>query len=219
MPAAVGELPNASHMRSITLSSFDRPSETELLILQYHHIEIHVYCLAADDDFYIPDEVPQLSVWPMPHSTLDGQWEALFFPNDLQKTLLRMIIQSIKLLRTYNALAGIHHLILLHGPPGVGKTTLAQALGQKLSIRLDNHFPNTSFVELSANGLLSRWFGESGKGVRKAFDEIERMASDETCLTVVMIDEVETIASSREHLGHNDVGDALRVSFCHQYHF
>lgn len=103
-------------------------------------------------------------------------------------------------------------LILLHGPPGCGKTSLCRALAQKLTIRLSQHFTRGKLVELSTHALLSKWFGESGKLVSKTFDDVVSMAleEDEANLVCVMIDEVETLTGNRT--SHSEVGDALRAT-------
>lgn len=103
-------------------------------------------------------------------------------------------------------------LILLHGPPGSGKTSLCRALAQKLTIRLSQHFTRGKLIELSTHALLSKWFGESGKLVSKTFDDIVSVAleEDEANLVCVLIDEVETLTGNRSSQG--EVGDALRAT-------
>ena len=49
---------------------------------------------------------------------------------------------------------------------GQGKTSLAKALAQKLSIRLQQCYPLAQLVEINAHSLFSKWFSESAKLVR-----------------------------------------------------
>lgn len=103
--------------------------------------------------------------------------------------------------------------MLLHGPPGTGKSTLAKALAQKLTIRLGKYFTQGKLVEINAQAVLSKWFGESSKLVGKMFDAVLALAEEETTLVCLVIDEVETLTSSREKASSgNECGDAVRVS-------
>ncbi|KAJ9645143.1 hypothetical protein H2199_003147 [Coniosporium tulheliwenetii] len=89
----------------------------------------------------------------------------------------------------------------------------ARALAQKLTIRLGRQFTHGKLVEINSNSLHSKWFGESGKLVRKLFDSVHAMADEETTLICVLIDEVETLTGSREKSATgNECGDALRAT-------
>ncbi|KAL8827222.1 MAG: hypothetical protein Q9191_003324 [Dirinaria sp. TL-2023a] len=74
--------------------------------------------------------------------------------------------------------------ILLYGPPGCGKTMLANAFAAEMGV---------SFIPLSAPSIVSGMSGESEKALREHFDEAKKQAP---CL--VFIDEIDAITPKRE---------------------
>lgn len=105
-----------------------------------------------------------------------------------------------------------NHVILLHGPPGTGKTSLCKALAQKLAIRLGPRYPSSQLIEINAHSLFSRWFSESGKLVHRLFAHIGEMVADEDSLIILLIDEVESLTSARKAaISGSEPSDAVRV--------
>ncbi|KAM0801378.1 P-loop containing nucleoside triphosphate hydrolase protein [Usnea florida] len=104
-------------------------------------------------------------------------------------------------------------VVLLHGPPGNGKTSLCRALAQQLSIRLSDAYPSCKLVEFDAHLMFSEYYGESGKVVDKAFAVIEAMLDeDENTFICVLIDDIESLAGKREcYSSSNEPHDSLRA--------
>lgn len=101
-------------------------------------------------------------------------------------------------------------LILLHGPPGTGKTTLCQALAQKMSIRLTSTFSRTTHIQLNPATIFTRYYGESAQRMESVFHDIQQLCTeDRKHLICVHIDEVETIAGSRA-ADRGEVGDSTK---------
>lgn len=74
--------------------------------------------------------------------------------------------------------------VLLHGPPGCGKTMIANAFAAELGV---------PFIAISAPSIVSGMSGESEKALREHFEEAKRLAP---CL--VFIDEIDAITPKRE---------------------
>ena len=77
--------------------------------------------------------------------------------------------------------------ILLYGPPGTGKTLIAKAAA---------HESEANFISIKGPELLSKWVGESEKGVREIFRKARQAAP-----CIVFFDEVDAIAPTRGALG------------------
>jgi len=105
----------------------------------------------------------------------------------------------------------MHHRFNI-SPPGTGKTTLNKALAQKLAIRLSDRFPRSTLLEIHSHSLFSKWFSTSGKLVSALFSMVRDMVEDDPhCLVCVLIDEVESLASSRSQQQGGDPSDAMRA--------
>ncbi|KAI3848441.1 hypothetical protein MKX03_007779 [Papaver bracteatum] len=76
--------------------------------------------------------------------------------------------------------------ILLHGPPGCGKTKLAHAIANETGI---------PFYKISATEVVSGVSGASEENIRNLFSKAYRTAP-----SIVFIDEIDAIASKRENL-------------------
>src|SRR3954467_2129489 len=73
--------------------------------------------------------------------------------------------------------------ILLYGPPGTGKTLMAKAAANE---------SEANFISIKGPELLSKWVGESEKGIREVFRKARQAAP---CL--IFFDEVDAIAPTR----------------------
>ncbi|MEE9512073.1 MAG: CDC48 family AAA ATPase [Nitrosopumilaceae archaeon] len=90
--------------------------------------------------------------------------------------------------------------ILLHGPPGTGKTLIAKAVAK---------MTESNFISVKGPELLSKWVGESEKGVREIFRKARQAAP-----CIVFLDEVDAIVPIRgtgsgSHVTENVVSQIL----------
>ena len=80
--------------------------------------------------------------------------------------------------------------VLLTGPPGTGKTTIAKVLAAEAAC---------SFYPVSAADVTSRWVGESERLIARLFHRAR-----DNCPSIIFIDEIDSIASTRGELGAYD---------------
>ncbi|XP_062169002.1 pachytene checkpoint protein 2 homolog isoform X2 [Alnus glutinosa] len=178
---------------------------------------VHVFQLSEEgpcEDLSGDGQLSTFNEWILPAKEFDGMWESLIFESGLKQRLLRYAASALLFSEkgVDPFLVSWNRIVLLHGPPGTGKTSLCKALAQKLSIRLNSRYPQCQLVEVNAHSLFSKWFSESGKLVAKLFQKIQEMVEEENNLVFVLIDEVESLAAARKAaLSGSEPSDSIRV--------
>jgi len=82
--------------------------------------------------------------------------------------------------------------VLLYGPPGTGKTLLAKAIANETQ---------ANFIAVKGPELLSKWVGESEKGVREIFKKARQVSP-----AIIFFDEIDAIAQNRMGGSDDKVG-------------
>ena len=127
----------------------------------------------------------------------DIKWDDIGGLEDVKQELKEAVEWPLKHPDTFKRL-GIRPPkgTLLYGIPGTGKTLLAKAVASE---------SEANFISVKGPELLSKWVGESEKGVREVFRKAKQAAP-----TVIFFDEIDAIASARSG-NDTDSGVTKRV--------
>ncbi len=121
-------------------------------------------------------------------------WNDLILPEDAKRRLrlIQQMIENPQIVRQLGITPPSG--ILLSGPPGTGKTTIARVLASETE---------ASFFAVNAAEIFSKWFGESEQRVKELFERARTQVP-----AIIFIDEIDAIADRR---GEGDsAGDRVR---------
>lgn len=160
------------------------------------------------------EELPAAIEWLLPSKEFHYLWENMYYDSNIKQNLLNFV--ETALIFSDNQInpniISWNKVVLLHGPPGSGKTSLCKALAQKIAIRFGHRFAHVHLIEVNSHSLFSKWFSESGKLVMKLFDELKTIHDDSNRLVCILIDEVESLAHTRKScVNGTEPTDSLRV--------
>jgi transitional endoplasmic reticulum ATPase len=116
--------------------------------------------------------------------TVDGwTWERLVLPDKVEAELkaLQATIEDPEQARRFGVEPPTG--VLLVGPPGTGKTTVARVLATQA---------HCSFFPVSAADVTSKWAGESEQSVKRLFERARAAAP-----AIVFLDEVDALGAAR----------------------
>jgi transitional endoplasmic reticulum ATPase len=115
---------------------------------------------------------------------------------EVKKALDETIVWPIKYPDTFQRM-GVEapRGVLLYGPPGCGKTFLVKALANEAE---------ANFLSVKGAELLSKWVGESERGVRELFDRARGAAP-----AIIFFDEIDALAPTRGGSSDSGVTDRM----------
>ena len=126
----------------------------------------------------------------------DVKWEDVGGLEEVKRELQEAVEWPMKYPGLYDKLG--HKMprgILLHGPSGTGKTLLAKAVATQ---------SEANFVSVRGPELLSKWVGESERGIREIFKRARQSAP-----CVIFFDEIDSIAPIRGAGGETAVTERV----------
>ena len=126
----------------------------------------------------------------------DVKWTDVGGLEDVKRELQEAVEWPMKYPGLYDKLG--HKMprgILLHGPSGTGKTLLAKAVATE---------SEANFISVRGPELLSKWVGESERGIREIFKRARQSAP-----CVIFFDEIDSIAPVRGAGGETQVSERV----------
>jgi SpoVK/Ycf46/Vps4 family AAA+-type ATPase len=143
-----------------------------------------VEMLKADFDDLVMKEKPKVS------------WNEVIGLEDAKRAIRESIVYPTK--RGDLFPLGWPRGILLHGPPGCGKTLLAAAAAAEI----DGYF-----INVDAASMMSKWLGEAEKNISKLFNMARNLTESEGVPVLLFIDEIDSLLGTR----NSEVGGEVRV--------
>jgi pachytene checkpoint protein 2 len=124
-------------------------------------------------------------------------WDVVVLPEQTKAKLVSYV-QTLRRLEKVNAASlGLRRAVLLFGPPGCGKTSLARGLPARWSVESGTH--RAGFIHVDTHALFSGVRGGGQEKVLQAFHDIGEIASSGLPI-FVLVDEVETLGSDRTNI-------------------
>jgi len=128
--------------------------------------------------------------------TPDVKWSEIGGLDSVKRELQEAVEWPLKFADLYKAIGyNMPKGILLFGPSGTGKTLLAKAVATE---------SEANFISVRGPELLSKWVGESERGVREVFRRARQAAP-----CIIFFDEIDSIAPTRGMGGDNQVTERV----------
>ena len=128
--------------------------------------------------------------------TPDVDWDEIGGLNTIKKEIQEAVEWPLKYPETYEKIGySMPRGVLLHGPSGTGKTLIAKAVAKETG---------ANFISVRGPELLSKWVGESERGIREVF---RRARQASPC--IIFFDELDSLAPLRGGGGDSQVSERV----------
>src|SRR5919106_596032 len=176
--------PNGHGSKRSTISSSSSSTTTSTNTSASAKSSGNVETLKADFDDLVMKEKPNVS------------WKEVIGLEDAKRAIRESIVYPTKRADLFPL--GWPRGILLHGPPGCGKTLLAAAA----AAAIDGYF-----INVDAASMMSKWLGEAEKNISKLFNMARNLTESEGVPVLLFIDEIDSLLGTR----NSEVGGEVRV--------
>ncbi|CAN5181112.1 hypothetical protein BH18CHL2_BH18CHL2_01250 [soil metagenome] len=131
----------------------------------------------------------------LPDQDWESRWSRIVVPAAMKERLLNYVVFSLRHRAGLSPVGlPVHGLVVLSGPPGTGKTTLAGGLADQAARAIGEAI---FFAEVDPHSFPSQMLGESQRSVARLFERTLPDLARRGRPTIVLLDEVESIAVSR----------------------
>lgn len=137
-----------------------------------------------------------VSLTELPDPAWQARWDRIFVESGQKEQLLNYLLFSLRHRSRFTTVGlPIHGLVVLSGPPGTGKTTLAGGLADRAARELGDG--PLLYVEIDPHRFPSQMLGESQRAVARLFERTLPDLARRGSPMVVLLDEVEALAVNR----------------------
>lgn len=138
------------------------------------------------------------AITQLPDIKLGEMWDSIILDEQLKSQLVSQAVLNFSMRpKVSRSVIPLHGVILLVGPPGTGKTSLAKGLAHQVSTAFKGQ--PFQLLEVDPHSLTSSAMGKTQKAVSELFSQAISEAAI-TQPTIVLLDEVETLAADRSKM-------------------